>query len=74
MLELVVILCILPLIYLLFFDKLYREVSFLFSLFIFAYTLFLFLTLDFNSPEFQWTFSILTYQFGIDNISIFFIL
>jgi len=74
MLELLVILCILPLIYLLFFDKLYREVSFIFSLFIFSYTLFIFLTLDFNSPEFQWTFSILTYQFGIDNISIFFII
>ena len=74
MLELLVILCLLPLIYLLFFDKLYREVSFLFSLFIFSYTLFIFLTLDFNSPEFQWTFSILTYQFGIDNISIFFII
>jgi len=74
MLELLVILGILPLIYLLLFDKLYREVSFILSVVIFAYTLFIFLTLDSNSTEFQWTFYLFYYKFGIDNISIFFII
>jgi proton-translocating NADH-quinone oxidoreductase chain M len=74
MLELLVIFSILPLIYNFIFDKLYREVSFLFSLLLFAYTLFIFLTLDSNSTEFQITSTLFTYKFGIDNISIYFII
>lgn len=74
MLEILLILCIIPIIGSHFWGSIYREISFIFSILIFAYTLFIFLTLDFNSPEFQWSFTFLTYRFGIDCISIFFII
>lgn len=74
MLEILIILSLLPLIYLFFFDKFYREISFIFSILLFSYTLFLFLNLDNNSIEFQFYAEIYGLSFGIDNISIFFII
>jgi len=74
MLEILIILSLFPLIYLFFFDKFYREISFISSILLFSYTLFLFLNLDNNSIEFQYHFNLFNLKFGIDNISIFFII
>lgn len=49
-------------------------ISFLFSIILFSFSLFIFLTLDGNSTEFQYSFNFLDYKFGLDNISIWFIL
>lgn len=88
MLETLIIGSITPLLYISFVEKYYKEVSLFLSICLFAYSLFIFLTLDNSSIEFQYHFvspallpfsnssygSIGTLPFGIDNISIFFIL
>jgi len=74
MLQLLIIFTLIPLFSLFFFDKYYKEISFLFSIILFSFSLFIFLTLDGNSTEFQYSFYFLDYKFGLDNISIWFIL
>jgi proton-translocating NADH-quinone oxidoreductase chain M len=74
MLQLLIIFTIIPLFILFITNKFYKEISFIFSIVLFAFSLFIFLTLDSNSPEFQYYFYLLDYKFGLDNISIWFIL
>lgn len=75
MIEILMTLGLSPLIYLLFSrSKFEREISFIISIIIFVYTLFIFLTLDYGSIETQLSLEILNYKFGIDNVSIFFII
>jgi proton-translocating NADH-quinone oxidoreductase chain M len=81
MLQLFIVLSVIPLFFLIFLDKLSgfasnfaKELSFLFSIFLFSFSLLLFLTLDGNSSDFQYFFTFFSYKFGLDNISIWFIL
>ena len=74
MLQLLIGFTIIPIFYLFFFEKFFKEVSFLFSILSFSFSLFLFLTLDSNSPDFQFSFSFYIFNFGLDNISIWFIM
>lgn len=73
MLEILIILTGLPLFYLLLTPNVFvKEISLIFSVIIFSYSLFIFLTLDFSSIEPQLI--IAQSGFFIDNLSVFFII